>query len=751
MSEFIRSEAFICLSGLYCVFKKNVLVCRFYMKNFKESIFIGIGLFFSAVTVILSNSATAQEKTFTMEEAVLGGGGKLFPKSLEQLQWVASSSSYSQVLDNALLVTDARNGKTVSKISKSALNQSLRKSFPSDDTLKRFPKVSWVTADVFKFNANNKIYSYRLTDNLTTFLANYNPSAMENADIEPNNHKVAYTQGNNLFVDGKQITFDDKPGIVNGQAVHRNEFGIVKGIFWSPDGGSLAFYHMDESMVPEYPIYQLSNRPANARNIRYPIAGTPSHHVTVGVYHFATGKTVYLNTGLPAEQYLTNVTWSPDNKSLYIAVVNRAQNHMWLNRYNALTGNFEKTLFEEENARYVEPEHGPMFVKNDPGKFIWWSERDTFNHLYLYATSGQLIRQLTSGKWVVTEVHGFDATGIMLYYSSTVNGATERHLQSVNLKTGKNQKYTGSRAGIHNVLMSSGGDWFLDMFQNQNTPREIYLVNTANKQERQIFKADNPLLGYGIGETTLGTLAAKDGTPLHYRLIKPVNFDPSKKYPVVVYLYNGPHLQLVNNTWLGGANLWMHYMAQRGFVVFTLDGRGSLNRGHAFESAVFRNLGTLELEDQVSGAEFLKNLPYVDANRMGIHGWSFGGFMTTGMMTRHPGVFKAGVAGGPVIDWGLYEIMYTERYMDTPEENPEGYQKSNLLNYTQNLKGKLLMIHGGEDDVVLWQHSLQYLEKCIKEGVQLDYFVYPHHPHNVMGKDRVHLMEKVSRYFIDNL
>lgn len=368
----------------------------------------------------------------------------------------------------------------------------------------------------------------------------------------------------------------------------------------------------------------------------------------------------------------------------------------------------------------------------------------------MYDVSGKLISQLTKGNWVVTDLNGFDKSGNTLFYTSTGLSPIERHLVSLNLKTNKTFQLT-YRPGTHTLSLSPNGDFFIDHFQNATTPREIRIISADAKKETVIHTAPNPLADYKLGEMTMGVLKASDGSDLHYRLIKPINFNPDDKYPVVVYLYNGPHLQLVNNTWLGGANLWMQYMAQHGYYVFTIDGRGSMNRGHAFEAAVHRQLGTLEMEDQLKGVDFLKSLPNVDASRIGVHGWSFGGFMTTSLMTRNAGVYKVGVAGGPVIDWGLYEIMYTERYMDTPEENPEGYKNNNLLNYTKNLKGKMLMIHGGEDDVVLWQHSLQYIEKCIKDGVQLDYFVYPHHPHNVGGKDRVHLMDKISRYFFDNL
>lgn len=718
------------------------------MKNIKEYIFLSIGVLFLSVSVFLSHTATAQDKTFTIDEAVLGGGGKLIPKNLDQLQWVAATSTYSQAIGNAIQVKDVKTAKLVTNVSKSDIDAALKGA--GWDTLKKLPRVTWLNSNNFKFNHANKVIGYDIAKKTAYKLVDYYPEEMENADFTFDFMKVAYTKGNNLYINGKQITFDDKPGMVNGQAVHRNEFGIVKGTFWSNDGNLLAFYHLDESMVAEYPIYQLKTRPADARMIRYPIAGTPSHHASVGVYNTATNSTVYLKTGEPLEQYLTNISWSPDNKIVYVAIVNRGQDHMWLNQYDATTGNFVKTLFEETDSKYVEPQHGLTFLKTDPSKFIWWSERDGYNHLYLYDVSGKLISQLTKGNWVVTELNGFDKKEIMLFVTTTAASPTERQLYSINIKTGKQTLLT-KNSGTHTSIISPNGDWFIDHFQNATTPREIRIISTDARKETLIHAAPNPLSDYKLGETTIGTLKASDGTDLYYRLIKPVNFNPDAKYPVVVYLYNGPHLQLVNNTWLSGANLWMQYMSQHGYYVFTIDGRGSMNRGHAFEAAIHRQVGTLEMEDQLKGVEFLKSIPNVDAARIGIHGWSFGGFMTTSMMTRNAGVYKVGVAGGPVIDWGLYEIMYTERYMDTPEENPEGYNNNNLLNYTKNLKGKLLMIHGGEDDVVLWQHSLQYLEKCIKDNVQLDYFVYPHHPHNVSGKDRVHLMDKISRYFFDNL
>lgn len=716
------------------------------MKSIKGHFFLAIGILYLTVSVFVSYNAKAQNKTFTISEAVTES--KFLPKNLDQLQWVEGTSNYSYIDEGNLKIFDAKTSKLLSQISKNQIDVALKSA--GFDTLSRFPRCTWQNSESIRFFSSNAFFSYNIKLKSIKKLIDYNTETMENADFNSSYSKVAYTKGNNLFFNDKQITFDEKSGILNGQAVHRNEFGINKGTFWSNDGNKLAYYHLDEQMVAEYPIYQLNNRPANARTIRYPIAGSPSHHATVCIYNTLDNSTITIKTGEPKEQYLTNISWSTDNKYLLIAIVNRAQNHVWVNQYDVSNGNFIKTLFEEQNEKWVEPEHPALFLKTDPSKFLWWSERDGFNHLYLYDISGKLIKQITKGDFVITGINGFDKKEENVYVTTTVKNPAERHLMIVNINSGKSKILTET-SGTHTSLVNSDGSYVIDILQSQTIARQIRVISKDTKINNLIFTAQNPLSEYQLGETIIGTMKSNDGTDLNYRLIKPTNFNPDAKYPVVVYLYNGPHLQLVNNTWLAGARLWMHYMAQKGYYVFSIDGRGSDNRGFKFESAIFRNLGTLEMEDQLKGVEFLKSLPNVDGDRIGVHGWSYGGFMTTSLMTRNPGIYKVAVAGGPVIDWGLYEIMYTERYMDTPEENPDGYKKSNLLDYTKNLKGKLLMIHGGEDDVVLWQHSLQYIEKCIKDGVQLDYFVYPHHPHNVIGKDRIHLMDKITKYFFDNL
>ena len=507
---------------------------------------------------------------------------------------------------------------------------------------------------------------------------------------------------------------------------------------------------MDQTMVTSYPIIDWSATPAVNKNIKYPMAGALSHHVTLGIFDIKTGKTTFLKVDGDPEQYLTAITWNPDSKSVFVGVLNRDQNHLKMNQYNVASGDLTKTIFEEKSEIYVEPQHPLLFFPNSTTCFIWQSQRTGYNHLFHYNLEKGLVAQLTKGDWLVTDVLGFNEKKKEIYYTSTQETPLERHLYKINWSNFRVQKLdTG--AGMHAGILSKDGSWLYDSFSNANSPRVVNLINTNTTKSKNILTSENTLKNYQRPEIKNVTLKADDGTPLYGKIILPTDFDPNKKYPTIVYLYNGPHLQLVTNSFPASGNLWYEFMAQKGYIIFTMDGRGSSNRGLKFEQAVFRHLGEVEMKDQLKGVEYLKSLPYVNADKMGIHGWSFGGFMTTSFMLKHPEVFKVGVAGGPVIDWKMYEIMYTERYMDSPQNNPEGYKQANLLDKVQNLKGKLLMIHGAQDNVVVWQHSVKFLKAAVDNGVQLDYFVYPGHEHNVLGKDRVHLMQKVTDYFDEYL
>jgi len=594
-----------------------------------------------------------------------------------------------------------------------------------------------------------------------------------NPDYTDAGKAFAYTKDNNLYVetaDGKEhaVTSETDKDIVCGQSVHRNEFGIKKGTFWSPQGDRLAFYRMDQTMVEDYPLVDISRKIAKLKNIKYPMAGMKSHHVTVGVYNITTEKTVYLKTGEPLDKYLTNIAWSPDGKYIYIAELNREQNRCMLKQYSAETGASLGTIFVEEHPKYVEPEHPVLFIKNDPEKFLWQSKRDGHNHLYLYEKTGKLIKQVTSGGFDVLSVVGMDEKGENLYYISTEKPPKidkdaylkkkeyvhipERHIYSINLNDGSRKCLTVGEDGVHGAILSASGRYICDTYSSQYNSGKAAIVDTRTGKRETFHTAKNPYGSIELPEITLGSIKANDGTTdLCYRLVKPQNLEPGKKYPVIVYVYGGPKLQLVENGWMGQARGWDIYMAQKGYVVFTLDNRGSENRGLDFENITHRRLGVIETQDQMSGIDFLKSLPYVDADRIGVHGWSFGGFMTLNLILRHPEVFKVGVAGGPVTSWRFYEIMYGERYMDTPRENPKGYMETNMLSRAGALEGRLLIIHGDEDPTVVMQNSLQFIGAAVKSGTHPDLFIYPGHGHNILGKDRVHLHEHITRYFDDFL
>jgi len=459
-------------------------------------------------------------------------------------------------------------------------------------------------------------------------------------------------------------------------------------------------------------------------------------------------KTLYINPRGAADDYFTNLAITPDEQFIVVAEVNRDQNHMWLNVYSAKTGKFVKTLFEEQNDKWIEPEHPMFFPTESTNDFVWVSERDGFNNLYLFDFNGKLKQKLTNHAFVVKDILCATKDGMSLYYAATGPNPTNTLVYRCDLKG--NTELITKEEGTHSFSLSANGTYFMDAFSSLSVPFKAMLWTNNGKMTKLLMESKEKLTDYNVGTTEIGSIKGKDGSDLYYRMIKPSSFDPSKKYPVLVYVYGGPHAQMVTNSWMAGANLWMHWMANQGYIVFTLDNRGSGERGFAFESQIHRQLGTVEMEDQLTGVEYLKSLNYVDGNRLAVHGWSFGGFMTTSLMLRQAGVFQVGVAGGPVTDWKYYEIMYGERYMDSPEQNKAGYDANSLMNYTKNLKGDLLLIHGSIDDVVVMQHNEALLKSFIENGVQVDDFIYPMHKHNVTGKDRAHLMEKVLLYIIEN-
>ena len=692
-------------------------------------------------TLLMSASLLAQKKNVTMEDAVLGLSTNLRIENLNQVQWIPNQNAYTQNVKTSY--GEALIKKEVPSLKTDTIFRS------SQFENKRIPSLNWINDKQAYFSTKTGYKTITTAGQQNDWLKL--PDNAENIEFDATNNQVGYVIDNNLFFVDKsgkthQITKDGKYEIVNGKSVHQNEFGIHKGIFISPKGNLVAFYRMDQTAVTDYPIIDWSVQPAVNKNIKYPFAGTKNHTVTLGVYNPTTQKTTFLETHPEVDHYLTSVTWSPDEKHIYIALLSRNQKHMELNQYDAVSGKLIKTLFKEDDAKYVEPQNELHFIPGKNNEFVWWSQRDGFMHLYRFNTDGKLLNQITKGDWIVTDLVGENAKKKEFLIMTTKDSPKDRHLYAVNWENGKLRKIT-TDAGTHNVSVSTNGEYAIDNWSNDDTPRKIDVLDANGKFKQNILTAQNPLANYNTAKVENVTLKADDGTDLYGKLIYPTNFDSSKKYPVIVYLYNGPHAQLITNRFPATGNLWYDHLAEKGYVVFTMDGRGSANRGLKFEQAIHGNVATTEMNDQMKGVDFLKTLPFVDAERMGIHGWSYGGFMTTSFMLRKPDVFKVGVAGGPVLDWTQYEIMYTERYMESPQDNPEGFKNTNLINRVKDLKGKLLMIHGAQDNVVVWQHSIDFIREAVKNGVQMDYFVYPGHEHNVRGKDRVHLMQKITDYF----
>ena len=567
---------------------------------------------------------------------------------------------------------------------------------------------------------------------------------------------VAFLKDNNLWVadaDGKefQLSSDGSREIVYGQSVHRDEFGIYKGTFWSPDGQQLAFYRMDQSMVADYPQVNTFEREATLAPDKYPMAGMTSHKVTVGIFSLQTKQTVYLDFGDPTDRYFTNIAWAPDGKTLYLYELNRDQNHTTLDAYDTVTGRKLKTLREESSDKYVEPLHPITFLPWDDSKFIYWSWRDGFKHLYLMDINGKELGQLTSGKWVVKELVGFCPATKSAIIITKEAGDLQRNIYRLDLKTKKRTLLDNGR-GCHSAQLSADGRYLIDTWQEPTVPRACAVTDTKSGKQSLQRTAKDPWEGWYQPIFEQGTILAADGqTTLYWRMVKPMDFDASKKYPTVVYVYGGPHAHNVEASWHWGSRSWETYMAQKGYILFILDNRGSEDRGRDFEQVTFRHLGQEEMKDQMKGVEFLHSLPYVDSNRLGVHGWSYGGFMTTSLMTTYPDAFKVGVAGGPVIDWKWYEVMYGERYMDTPQQNPEGYEQTSCIGKAKNLKGKLQIIIGMNDPTCVPQHSLQFLNACAEAGTQPDFFVYPGEGHNMAGHKSVHLHERITQYFEDYL
>jgi dipeptidyl-peptidase-4 len=680
---------------------------------------------------------------------------KLF-ESLPERQWIPGSGDFSAMDPNQRKrVTRQTVGKPSSSLAFTA-KQTLRAlrlagaKIPSSP-MERLPEFRWQDTNTIRLRHASAIYHWKIGELKAKKVLEL-PSGVAPSAIANDDSRAAYILDHQLFLqvgtERKQISSDGSKDVVYGGPAHRSEFGIHDGLWWSPNGRFLAFYREDLRPVTVYPYVDHTVMPPTAVHGRYPMAGRNNSVVKVGVYDTELHRLVYLQHGSETDIYWTNVTFSPDDQDIYAAIVNRGQDHMQLLRFSPLDGSTQHMLFEERDAQWVEPEHGPIFLDSKPGQFLWFSQRDGYRQLYLYKRDGTLVRQVTKAAFDIQDFAAFTPGCEHALVHASGSDPLQMHLWQVELATSLMSPITSER-GWHTSKLNKSGTAAIDNYSSLNLPGRSSVIDISTSKPSHTVEVGHKFPE--LGTQNFFHVNTKDQTKLHGTVILPPNLDKTKQYPALLNVYGGPHSQLVKDRWLGGSSTWLHYMATQGFVVCTLDNRGTDNRGIDFAQSVHRKLSSLETEDQLLAVQHLHSMPFVDKKRIGVHGWSYGGYMTLNLMLRSPGTFACAAAGAPVTDWAQYETGYTERYMDTPAENPRGYQQASLAPLAKDLRGRLLIIHGTNDQTVMWSHSLALVDAFVKAEQLVDYMPYPMQKHGIRGPGRPHLYRLLTRYFQDHL
>jgi dipeptidyl-peptidase-4 len=623
------------------------------------------------------------------------------------------------------------------------------------DAPARFPAVQWLDATTLRWEHEHTLRHWRLGEpTAATVLRWTAPDAGDGPRhaVAPGDRHVAWVHAHDLWLadrDGRtrQITFDGSGDIVYGGAAHRAEFGIDRGLFWSANGRFVAFSREDQRGIAPYPYQDLRRTPPAPVAGRYPMAGAVHAKVRIGVLDTTTGNRIWLEHDADEDVYWTNVTFGPA-ETVVVARVDRGQSHLALVRYSAVTGKREATLLEEQDPEWVEPEHGPVFLAD--GRFVWWSTRGGHRHLWLHAADGATVHAITKGAFDVQRLLGVADDGKELWFEASGEDPRQLHLFVAKVDGSEVQQVTREQ-GTHRTSLAPDGQRAHVVWSNLETPPGARLLDLGSGTVVPLPAPPDPLAAYRLPTQRMFQVKAEDDTVLYGHLALPPDLAEGKKCPVLLYVYGGPHVQLVTDQWLGGAPLWLQAFAAEGYAVCRLDNRGTPNRGIAFEQSVHRRLGTLDVQDQLRAVAWLQQQPFVDATRIGVHGWSYGGYLTLRLLLQAPTTFACGVSGAPVTDWAMYETGYGERYMDTPAENPDGYRTASCLPLAGQLQRPLLLVHGTDDQTVVWSHSLAFVDACIEAGVRLDYLPYPMRRHGLVGKDRVHFMKLLQEYLARHL
>lgn len=578
-----------------------------------------------------------------------------------------------------------------------------------------------------------------------------------NQKFSPDGSQLGYVRENNIYVmdlkSGKetQITSDGAEHIINGKFdwVYEEEFGISDGWRWSPDGKKIAFWRLDENRVPEYTMTEWDSVHLKLVTMRYPKPGDPNSIVKIGVVDLSTLQTTWIDTGTDDNIYLPRMQWAPEKNTLVVERMNREQNTLEVMYADVSTGK-TKTFLTEKSDTWLDEPTEPKFLNN--GTFIWTSDRDGYNHLYLYKNDGTLISQITKGQWEVDNFYGVNEKEKTVYFTSSEVSPMERQIYSIRLDGSKKKQLT-KETGSHSANFSPTFEYYIEYFSNVDTPTKVRMMSGDAKLIRVMEENEIAALKeYQLPKTTFFSFTTSDGQSLNASILKPADFDSTKKYPVLFYTYGGPGSQVVRNSWGGGNYLWYAMLAQKGYLVFMVDNRGTGFRGSKFKKITYHNLGKWEVNDQIEGAKYLATLPYVDKDRIGIWGWSYGGYMSCMTILLGADYFKTAIAVAPVTNWKFYDTIYSERYMGTPQSNPDGFKESSPITHVDKLKGNFLLIHGTSDDNVHFQNSVNLVSALQKANKQFTTMYYPDKNHGIYGGNiRLHLYTLMTNYLLEKL
>ncbi len=579
-----------------------------------------------------------------------------------------------------------------------------------------------------------------------------------NVQFSPDGSKIGFVRSNDLVVldldsvKETRLTNDGAEHVLNGHFdwVYEEEFSIIDGWRWSPDGKSIAYWQLDENRVPKYFLWNYEPQHAESTETRYPQPGDPNSIVKIGIVSLETAKTVWVDLGANDDIYIPRIYWTPKSNSLFIERLNRAQNTLEMLAADPLSGT-TKILFTEKDDAWIDIYDDMTFLPST-NQFIWSSERDGYKHLYLYDMDGKLVRQITKGEWEIDFLNGVDEKNKLIYFTATKKSLLEKHFYVIGFGGLGLQQLT-KEEGTHTINLSPDYQYFIDRYSTIVQPPKQVLYSASDSLIRVL--EDNPmdiLKEYSMGEANFFTFKTSDGVELYCSMVKPLAFEQAKKYPVLFDVYGGPGSQTVGNVWGGSDYLWHQMFAQKGYIVVSVDNRGTGFRGKAFKQITYKNLGKWEVNDYIETAKYLGSLPYIDNNRIGIWGWSYGGYVTLQTMCLGADFFKTGVAVAPVTHWMYYDDIYTERYMSTPKENPAGYSESAPINHASQLKGNLLIVHGTSDDNVHWQNTITMVDSLIKANKQFETAFYPGKDHSIRGGvTRQQLFTKITEFILKNL